>query len=69
MALIWNAYRRNNGSIDLVTAFRARYTGNSPTVLRAIDFLVEVENLCPIHSAQSAAIAITQAVDTATHSR
>lgn len=69
MVLIWNAYRRCNGSIDLVAAFRARNTGNSPTVLRAIDFLAEVEDLSPIHSTQSAAIAIAHAVDIATHSR
>lgn len=69
MALIWNNYRRDNGSINLVATFRVRYPGNSPTVLRAIDFLTEVESLCPIHSAQSAAIAIAQAVDIATHTR
>lgn len=69
MVLTWNTFRRLDGSIDLVAAFRTRNTGNSPTVLRAIDFLAEVEDMCLIHSAQSAAIAIAHAVDIATHTR
>lgn len=69
MGLIWNNYRRISGSIDLVAAFRAVHKHNSPTVLRAIDFLAEVEALCTIHSTESAAIAIAQAIDIASHNR
>lgn len=69
MVLIWNAYRRCNGSIDLVAAFRARIAtdANSRAVLRAIGFLAEIEELSPIHSVQSAAIAIAHAMDIATY--
>ncbi len=60
----WENYRRPDLSLDLVQAFLDAMPNqrNAVCTRKAVEYLGEVEDLCPIRSRQAAGVAVAHAM-------
>lgn len=63
-AFTWENYRRTDGTLDVIAALVIREPLNAPAHLRrkARDFLMELEELSPMRSYESASLALAYAM-------
>lgn len=63
-AFTWEDYRRKDGTLDVLAALmvRAPQYPNPGHVRRAVTFIDEVEELCPLRNAEAASITLAYAL-------
>lgn len=64
--MLWENYRKDDGSLSLQVAFSELYAGEPANWLAVgLNYILQIEALCPIKSRQVAATIIVQAAELA----